>query len=67
MTNYRPRYGAGDVEVMRREQSFNGYFSVETLTIRHRLFEGGWTLPIRRELFQRGDAVGVLPWDPLSD
>ena len=39
---------------MRREQSFNGYFSVETLTIRHRLFEGGWTLPIRRELFQRG-------------
>lgn len=67
MTDYRPRYGAGDVEVMRREQSFNGYFSVETLTIRHRLFEGGWTLPIRRELFQRGDAVGVLPWDPFSD
>ena len=67
MTDYRPRYGVGDAEVFSREQSFKGYFSVETLTVRHRLFEGGWSLPIRRELFQRGDAVGVLPWDPLTD
>ena len=67
MTAYRPRFGARDIEVIGREASFEGYFAVETLTIRHRLFEGGWSQPVRRELFQRGDAVGVLPWDPLSD
>ena len=67
MTAYRPRFGAQDVEITGREASFNGFFAVETLSLRHRLFEGGWSERFRRELFQRGDAVGVLPWDPVSD
>ena len=67
MTAFRLRYGAEDVDLQQREQSFRGYFSLETLTLRHRLFEGGWSAPMRRELFQRGDAVGVLPWDPETD
>ena len=67
MTRFRLRYGAEDVEVQGREISFAGYFSLETLTLRHRRFAGGWSAPMRRELFQRGDAVGVLPWDPVSD
>ena len=67
MTAFRLRYGAEDSDLQQREQSFRGYFSLETLTLRHGLFEGGWSAPIRRELFQRGDAVGVLPWDPVTD
>ena len=67
MTAFRLRYGAEDVDLQQREQSFRGYFSLETLTLRHRLFAGGWSAPMRRELFQRGDAVGVLPWDPVKD
>jgi len=67
LTTFRLRYGAADVDLQQREQSFRGYFSLETLTLRHRLFEGGWSAPMRRELFQRGDAVGVLPWDPETD
>ena len=67
MTAFRLRYGAEDVDLQQREQSFRGYFSLETLTLRHRLFAGGWSTPVRRELFQRGDAVGVLPWDPVAD
>jgi ADP-ribose pyrophosphatase len=67
LTSFRPRYGAGDVEVTAREQSFDGYFRIETLSLRHRLFAGGWSGSIRREVFHRGDAVGVLPWDPVSD
>ena len=67
MTSFRLRFGAKDVDLQQREQSFRGYFSLETLTLRHRLFAGGWSTPVRRELFQRGDAVGVLPWDPVAD
>ena len=67
MTAFRLRFGAEDVDLQQREQSFRGYFSLETLTLRHRLFAGGWSAPMRRELFQRGDAVGVLPWDPVKD
>ena len=67
MRAFRLRFGAEDVDLQQREQSFRGYFSLETLTLRHRLFAGGWSTPVRRELFQRGDAVGVLPWDPVAD
>ena len=67
MTSFRLRFGAEDVDLQQREQSFRGYFSLEMLTLRHRLFAGGWSTPVRRELFQRGDAVGVLPWDPVKD
>ena len=67
MTAFRRQYGAEDVALESRESSFSGYFSVDTITLRHRLFAGGWSSPIRRELFQRGDAVGVLPWNPKAD
>lgn len=61
------RFGVEDVLLENRETNFSGYFSVETVTLRHRLFAGGWSSSIRRELFQRGDAVGVLPWNPHTD
>lgn len=67
MTAFRRQFGAEDVVLESRASSFSGYFSVETVTLRHRLFAGGWSSPIRRELFQRGDAVGVLPWNPRAD
>ena len=67
MTRFQPRFGAGDVDVQRQERSFSGYFSVDTLTLRHRLHSGEWSDSMRREVFQRGDAVAVLPWDMATD
>ena len=37
------------------------------LTLQHRCFAGGWSEPLVREVFERGDAVGVLPYDPVTD
>ena len=34
--------------------------------VEHRLFAGGWSQPLTRELFKRGDAVGVLLYDPVN-
>ena len=34
--------------------------------LEHRLFGGGWSRPLTRELFRRGDAVGVLLYDPVN-
>jgi ADP-ribose diphosphatase len=64
---YEVRYGDEDVRVLDSELAYNGHFSVRKLTLQHRLFAGGWSKPIVRELFERGDAVGVLPYDPVSD
>ena len=60
-------YGSGDVEVETRETVFKGYFRMDALTLRHRRFDGSWTDGIRREIFERGDAVAVLPWHVESD
>lgn len=53
-----------DVEVVASEQSYNGFFKLNKLRLRHRLFAGGWSEIFDRELCVRGDAVGVLLYDP---
>ncbi len=58
------RFGAQDYRIESRETVFQGFFRISKLIIRHRLFAGGWSEPLGRELFQRGDAVGVLLYDP---
>lgn len=60
-------FGAQDVRILNDETAFSGYFSVRRLTLQHRCFGGGWSQPMVREVFERGDAVGVLPYDPVTD
>jgi ADP-ribose pyrophosphatase len=61
------KFGAQDVRMLEDQAAWSGYFSMRRLTLQHRLFAGGWSEPIVREVFERGDAVGVLPYDPVSD
>jgi ADP-ribose pyrophosphatase len=60
-------FGAQDVRILDETTVFSGHFSVRRLTLQHRCFGGGWSEPAVRELFERGDAVGVLPYDPIDD
>jgi ADP-ribose pyrophosphatase len=55
---------AEDVEILDRTTRYQGFFTLDTLRVRHRLFDGGWSQPMTRELFVRGAAVGVLLYDP---
>ena len=61
------RFGAQDVRLLSAETAYDGHFKLRKLTLQHRCFAGGWSQPLVRELFERGDAVGVLPYDPVSD
>lgn len=63
----RLRFGEEAVRVLGMETAYQGFFSLRRLTLQHRLFAGGWSEPLTRELFERGDAVGVLPYEPASD
>ena len=47
--------------------AFQGYFKVGRYFFRHSLFKGGQSPIIRREVFERGHAAAVLPYDPLRD
>ena len=56
-----------DVEVIEDQISFKGFYQLNTVALRHKLFLGGWSKTVSRELFKRHDAVGVLLYDPLLD
>lgn len=56
-----------DVEVLHRKAGFRGFYQLDVLTLRHRLFSGGWGPELNRELFVRPEAVCVLPYDPWQD
>lgn len=60
----RPPLGAGDWELLERETPFRGFFRLDRVTLRHRLYQGGWSTAMTRELFLRHQAVAVLPYDP---
>ena len=60
------KFGLKDYHIETKETVFQGFFRVVKLYLRHRRFDGGWSESIQRELFQRGDAVGVLLYDPVN-
>lgn len=60
-------FASDAVEVLEDSIAFKGYFRMRRLVLRHRLFAGGWSQPLTREVFERGDAVGVLPYEPETD
>ena len=55
------------VEVLDKTTPFEGYFQVDVYKFRHRKFDGGWTEPLTREVFERGHAAAVLLYDPDRD
>lgn len=57
----------GDVELIDKTRPFDGYFKVDCYRLRHRRFAGGMGPVITREIFERGHAACVLPYDAPRD
>jgi ADP-ribose pyrophosphatase len=55
------------VELVEHEVAFQGYFRVGRYFFRHSLYQGGQSRIMRREVFERGQAAAVLPYDPERD
>lgn len=60
-------FGRDDVEMLSRETLYNGFFKMELYHFRHRLFNGGMSQTVTREIFERGHAVVLLPYDARRD
>ena len=58
---------ARDLDILGRDSPFRGFFAVERYRLRHRLFAGGWSEEITREVFMHGPTVAVLAYDPIRD
>lgn len=59
-------FSKNDVEIIARETLYRG-FSLDLYRFRHRLFNGGMSGEITREIFERGHAAVLLPFDPVRD
>jgi ADP-ribose pyrophosphatase len=56
-----------DVEIIDRQTVFKGYFRVDRYNLRYRLFGGGFSVPVTREVFERGNSAAILLYDPRAD
>ena len=60
-------FAKNDVEIIARETLYRGFFSLDLYRFRHRLFNGEMSAEVRREIFERGHAAVLLPFDPVRD
>ncbi len=56
-----------DIEIIEKTAAYSGYFRIDRYRLRHRRFDGNWSRPVVREVFERGHAAGVLLYDPDRD
>ena len=56
-----------DVQILDNEACYDGFMSIDRLTLKHRLFDGGWSPAFTREVVSRRPGVGVLLYDPRLD
>jgi len=53
--------------IIKEETPFAGFFQVKQYTVKHTLYNGGWSAPLSREVFHRGNCVAVILYDPKRD
>lgn len=64
MNKLEPGFEISDVEILSREKRHDGFLRIDLLKLKHRLFAGGWSQTISRELLVKPQAVGILLYDP---
>lgn len=61
------QFDADHVRIESQEPLYQGFFRMDRLRLSHARFDGSYTETIDREMFLRGDATCVLPYDPVRD
>ncbi|MEO9273636.1 NUDIX domain-containing protein [Marinomonas sp. 5E14-1] len=64
---FKPTYSKKDVDVLKDECLYKGFFEMRKLTLKHKKFNGQWSNPMTREMMVRNDAICVLLFDPVED
>jgi ADP-ribose pyrophosphatase len=57
-------FSASDCKIIEKETCYRGFFRMMRLHFTHKLFKGGWSSVVTREVFVRPDASCVLLFDP---
>jgi ADP-ribose diphosphatase len=64
---HRPMPTHPDVVVESEQRAWSGRFAVDLIRFRHRRFDGSMSDARTWELWRRGPAVALVPYDPVTD
>ena len=53
--------------IIKKKLLYRGFFKLSGIQLQHELFAGGQSKVLTRELIDRGQAIAVLPYDPVRD
>lgn len=56
-----------DCTIIEKSQLYSGYFKMESYKLRYRKFDGSMSNEIVREIFERGNAAAIIPFDPKTE
>ena len=56
-----------DIEILEDETVYRGFFKLNKVKFKHKLFAGGWSGVVTRELLIKGAASAVIAYDPVLD
>lgn len=56
-----------DIQLLDKQPLYDGFFRLIRYRFRHRLFAGGMSGEVSREIFERGHAAALLAYDPKQD
>ncbi len=58
---------AKNVEILGKNNLYKKFFEVDEYTMRYPQYNGEMSRPVKREVMDRGHAVGILLFDPVKD
>jgi len=61
------QYDQSDVTISSLETKYHGFFKMNEYRLNHKLFSGNQSDTFTREVFERGDAVVIMLYDPKKD
>jgi len=61
------QYDKTDVTISAVKTKYHGFFKMNEYRLNHKLFSGDQSATFTREVFERGDAVVVMLYDPKND
>lgn len=61
------QFGQQDLEILKEETVYKGHFELKKIHFRHKLFKGGVSGEVVRELLIKGAASAVVAYDPERD
>lgn len=65
--NLDKKFDRSDLVIEEARTVYQGFFRIKKFRLKHALFRGGYSPLVERELFCRGQSVGVLLYDSRQD